>query len=492
VGGGEPHGGRVPRDVRDDVERDAARLRDGDDEWGGHAFDRTTALYAPAVRDRRLLAVVALAFVLRVVWALATTKAPVFIESGDAYSYFFYGRQIATGGGYLNLDGSGRATAYYPPGYPALLAIPFWILLHTPLPDTALALTRAGTLLNAILGTASVVLLHAIVRHTIGPRAALAAAAILALWPNAIYYVATLQLETAFVFLALGTLAIAATHDWTNDRRQPPPVARLVGFGALLAVTCLVRPFAAPFLVVPAIATAVIARAGPRRTLVALAASTVPFIVLLVPWTVRNQRAMGAALPFSSNTGDTVCLDRSLDATGGYRRADHEGCADPDLGEVARNAESTRLAIEFVREHPGREALQIVRRLRLIFGDDNDGLYAVERGKHAPFLPGALRTTLRRLADGWFYVALVVAAVGLVRLLFRLPPDEPERRTRRRGVVFLVLPLASLTAIAALLWGTPRFHAPTIPFLAALAGVAITRELRRDGDTEGTRSPEAD
>jgi hypothetical protein len=209
----------------------------------------------------------------------------------------------------------------------------------------------------------------------------------------------------------------------------------------------------------------------------------VPFVLLLVPWTVRNQRAMGAALPFSSNTGDTVCLDRSLDAEGGFRFASHEGCADPDLGEVERNAESTRLAIEFVREHPDREALQILRRLRLIFGNDNDGLYAVERGTNNPFLPGLLRTSLRRLADGWFFVLLVAAAVGLVRL-------SVTRGCRRPAGIFVVLPLATFTAIAALLWGTPRFHQPAIPFLAALAAIAVTGPQRRDGDRAREESPE--
>jgi hypothetical protein len=180
---------------------------------------------------------------------------------------------------------------------------------------------------------------------------------------------------------------------------------------------------------------------------------------------------MGAALPFSSNTGDTVCLDRSLDAEGGFRFADHEGCADPELGEVERNAESTRLAIEFVREHPDREALQIVRRLRLIFGNDNDGLYAVERGTNNPFLPDGLRTALRRTADTYFFVVLALAAVGLVRLLVGAVRDG---RTAVARASLVVLPFLALTATAALLWGTPRFHLPVTPFLAIFASVTLT------------------
>jgi hypothetical protein len=178
-------------------------------------------------------------------------------------------------------------------------------------------------------------------------------------------------------------------------------------------------------------------------------------------------------LPFSSNTGDTVCLDRSLDAEGGFRFADHEGCADPGLGEVARNAESTRLAIEFVTDHPDREALQILRRLRIIFGGDDDGLYAVERGTNNPFLADGVRSTLRRLADGYFFAVLAVAAVGLVRLTAGVA-RSPERRLDLARSSLVVLPFLALTATAALLWGTPRFHQPLTPFLAIFAAVGVT------------------
>ena len=423
--------------------------------------------------DPRLAAVVVVAFLLRLVWVLTTTKAPVFIESGDAYSYFFYGRQFAEGGGYLNLDGSGQATAYYPPGYPAILGGLFWLLLHTPLPDTAGALAMAGSLLHVVLGTGSVALTFVIARSIAGGRTALVAAGLLAVWPNVVFYTSTLQLETTFVFLALATLAIPITHDWSSGR--PPGALRMAVFGAALAGACLVRPFAAPFVVVPAVA-ALVAGAGLKRSGIVAAAAALPFVVLLVPWTLRNQRAMGAALPFSSNTGDTVCLDRSLDAEGGFRFADHEGCADPELGEVERNAESTRLAIEFVKDHPDREALQIVRRLRLIFGNDNDGLYAVERGTNNPFLPDTLRTTLRRTADTYFFVVLALAAVGLVRLLVGL---RSRSRLVAARVVLVVLPFLALTGTAALLWGTPRFHQPTTPFLAMFASVALVTVRRR-------------
>ena len=98
---------------------------------------------------------------------------------------------------------------------------------------------------------------------------------------------------------------------------------------------------------------------------------------MMVPWTIRNAIRMDAFVPTSTNTGDTLCLDRFDGANGGFRWADHEGCADPTLPEVPRNSESTRMAINWVLDHPAREGLQIVRRAKLIFGSDNDGVLAV-------------------------------------------------------------------------------------------------------------------
>jgi hypothetical protein len=421
-------------------------------------------------RPPAVLVVAGIALVLRLAWVLTATRVPVFIESGDAHSYFFYGRQIAAGGGYLNLDGSGHATAYYPIGYPALLGGLFWVVRHLPVHHSDFALTQAATLLNALLGTASVALLWVIVDRVVGRRAATVAATVLALWPNAIAYTATLQLETAFTCAALAALAVVATAV------APWSWRRLVAFSVALGLSALIRPFSLPFLAVP---VAVLLLRRPRTPLrvwaVSVAALVVPLVAVLTPWTLRNAHAMGAPLPFSSNLGDTLCLDRNLDAKGGFRFDDHDGCADPSLGEVDRNRISTGKAIDFVREHPGREALQIVRRTRLILGSDHDGLDAVERGGRAPLVSASTGRALRRASDLWFFVALALALAGAA-------VAATDRRTRRAELLVLALPALSLFATAALLWGTPRFHAPLVPYLAAFAGVALAR-LRQGGDT---------
>ncbi|HVF31875.1 MAG TPA: phospholipid carrier-dependent glycosyltransferase [Acidimicrobiales bacterium] len=415
-----------------------------------------------------------MAFGLRLAWVLATSEAPVFVESGDAFSYLYYGRQIAEGGGYLNLDGSGAPTAYYPVGYPGVLGLVFWLVLHTPIPDD---LTLAAGLLHVVLGTGSVALVHVLVERTTGSdRTALFAAALLALWPNAIFHTSTVLLETTFTFASLIPLVVLATHrDWRTD---PPGAARMAAFGAALGLVALVRPFALPFLALPA-ALVLVRRHGLAAAARVTAVAALPLVVVLVPWTLRNLDAMGAPLPFSTNMGDTLCIDRNDDAEGGFRWAAHDGCADHRLGEVARNRDNTAKAVRWVLENPDREALQIVRRTRLILGDDHDGLDTVERYGRNPVAGG---TGLRRAADGWFFAALALAAVGLARGLL-------HRSDRRAELLLLVVaPLGTLLTIAALLWGTSRFHVPTHPYLAALAALAVFGTApaeRRGGDTTG-------
>ena len=53
--------------------------------------------------------------------AYANVEPPEwYIPSGDSFSYWHYGNEIAEGRGYVSyLDG--EATAYYPIGFPAIL-----------------------------------------------------------------------------------------------------------------------------------------------------------------------------------------------------------------------------------------------------------------------------------------------------------------------------------------------------------------------------------
>lgn len=410
-------------------------------------------------RQRQTLwAVVAIGFALRLGWALyARGDAPhAWQESGDQFSYFHYGSEIARGHGYISYI-TGEATAYYPIGYPAILGTVFFVVLHTPIPDN---LMLAAALLHVVLGTASVALTFLVGRAVANVRVGLIAAALLAVFPNVVYQVSTVQLETTFIFLVLAALAVIVTHDWSSG---PPSLARLVAFGATLGVAVLVRPFAAVLLVGLAGALLTL-RAGWRSVATGLAVPVLMVVLLSVPWTIRNAVRLDAFVPSSTNMGDTLCLDRNLDAQGGFRFADHDGCADPNLPEVPRNRASTKKAVRFIVDHPDRELLQIGRRARIMFESDHDGIEAVQTLGGGPFLPQGVVDVAEPVGDWYFFALLVLAAIGLPGFALR---------DHRPGRLLVASGLAGLLVIPLLLWGNPRFHLPLAPFLVLAAAFAL-------------------
>jgi 4-amino-4-deoxy-L-arabinose transferase-like glycosyltransferase len=415
-------------------------------------------------RERRWLALVLLlAAALRLGWVIYATRDPVdAYVSGDPGAYYHYGQEIARGNGYVSFV-TGEPTAFFPIGYPAFLAAIFFVVQHTPVPDN---LPLAATVVHAILGTATVGLVFAIVARLFDARTGLLAAAITALFPNLVHHTATLHLETTFIFLALAAVAVAVGHDWSSG---PPGPGRLLAFGTVLGLSALVRPFSLLFLV-GLVAAVALAGGGWRRGLAGAGVALVPVVLLAAPWTIRNLVRMDAVVTYSTNMGDTVCLDRSYDATGRFSFAPHcfsgyEGVP-PEEIEQRRNSENTRRALRFIREHPGREIVQIGKRAVYMVEDDHDGLTSLENGGRDPFLPSWLRTTLTWIADWYFYVVGAVGLVGLPLLLNR----RPDR-------LFVGLALLSLVAVPLGLYGYNRFHVPWLPFLAGTAAAATTRVL---------------
>lgn len=415
------------------------------------------------VHRRVLAAIVVVAALLRLAWALyAQPEPPVdWFLSGDQFSYYHYGSEIARGRGYISYI-TGEATAYYPIGYPALLGALYAVVLHTPITDD---LMLATALLHVVLGTASVLLTFVIGRALSGVRVGLVAAGLLAVFPNLVFQVSTVQLETAFIFLVLAALAVIVTHDW----RRAPDARRLLAFGVALGAAVIVRPFAGVLLV--GLAGALVAcRAGWRRTLLGVALPASVVVAMSVPWTIRNAVQLDAFVPSSTNMGDTLCIDRNLDATGGFRFADHDGCVDPDLPEVPRNRGNTEKAIQFVLRHPDRELLQIVRRGRIMFAHDHDGIEATQTLGGGPFLPPRLVDVASTTADWYFYAVVALAAAGL---------PAHARRDRRPQRLLVLSGFAGLLAIPLLLWGNPRFHLPLAPFLALTAAGFVDELWRR-------------
>ena len=414
---------------------------------------------------RVLWAIVGVGFGLRLAWALYARAEPPaeWYLSGDQYSYYYYGSEIAQGRGYLSYI-SGEATAYYPIGYPAILGALYFVLLQTPLPDNLL---MATTLFHVVLGSVTVGLVFLVGRAARGVRAGLAAAAALAVWPNAVFLGPTLLLEPTFMFLTMAAVALAVTHEWTIG---VPSRSRLVLLGVVLGASVLVRPFSI-WLLLGLLLAARVSGASWRRAVATAAVPLMVVVLMMVPWTVRNLDAMDAFVPSSTNMGDTLCLDRWAGATGGFNVADHEGCVDPGLPEVPRNTGNTRKAIGFVIRNPQLEARQVLRRGHRMMADDHFGLDEVNNlGGDDPLSSGELGR-LVPIADRYWYGVLLAAGVGAVLLVWS--------RHRRPAIVLMGTTGMGLLVVPLLLWGNPRFHGPLMPFLAVAAGVAVAAAVER-------------
>lgn len=422
------------------------------------------AVWWPTDRGHRraLSAILLLAIVLRVAWVAYAAREPTVFNSGDPYAYLFHGRELAAGRGYHSLV-STVPTAFYPIGYPLFIALFAWPVQHGLLPDDV---TRLVGVAQAMLGTATVLAVWVIARRLFDARVGLLAAALVALWPGLILMTASLNLETVFVALLLGAVAVIVGRP---DDQDIPTGSRMLVAGTLLGLSALVRPFSLPVLGA-VLAGLLVVR--PRRAWPALWATAllaVPVVLILAPWVARNQREMGTTA-LSTNMGETFCMDHRVGALGYFTFPAEcfEGFEDVPEADIerVRNDEDLRRGLRFIREHPTTELRLIFTRARYMVDGDHDGLLGVESNGATPFLPEALRDGLRWVADSWYRVMLLLALAGLPAFVRRATPRPRDR-------VLVLLTAAVLIAIPLELYGYTRFHIPAIPFQAIAAALTL-------------------
>ena len=188
-----------------------------------------------------LLVVIALAGALRLAWILYAKTEPVWFF--DPWSYDRLAAALAEGRGYINE--AGQPTAYYPPGYPAVLGAVYWLAGHHP---------HAGEALNVVLGALTAGLVYWIGSRSFGRAAGLLAALAFAVFPSHILYASQLHSEVVFTAVYLLALGLLLTTPPPGDRRW---LASLLAAGVAIgaaALTTTGRPLAdsvVPFVLGP-------------------------------------------------------------------------------------------------------------------------------------------------------------------------------------------------------------------------------------------------
>ena len=413
-------------------------------------------LARPASRDARIvLGLTGLALVARVVFVLAVDR--VSFGFGDPAFYHYAASALADGDGYLGLDG--EPSARWPPVFPLVLA-PFYALFGSdPL---------TGELVNAAIGAACVPVIFLLVRHIFGRRAALVAAALLALFPGQILYADLLLAETLFAFELLVFFLLLAV--------LPVTWRAAALLGVVIGLAALTR---GEGVFLPVVVLAVWWPALPRPALLRrLAVVGAGMVLVIAPWAVRNVVELDTFIPIANNSGATLWAGHNPDAFGGAMYATPDRITVPQTAEPGSPQaaiETDRFlrdeALEYMLENPLDE-LKLIP-LKLIHLNRGDSrivevwLNRVAPGDPKPVV-GNTDIVMSLVLDLAYYALLALTILAVV-----LFGSAGWRQPVLRGI--FTLGLASLVLYGFVFYGNPRYRAPLEPLMIVLVTPLLTR-----------------
>jgi hypothetical protein len=411
-----------------------------------------------------LLAVAALAafgLALRIWFLLDVTGGSSLL--GDGLEYLGLADGIADGRGYVSPftppGAEAVPSAHKPPLYPLLLAV-------------VSALGGSGhvpfQVVSALVGTATVVVCAVLAGRIAGPRAAVLAAALGAVYPVFLVADASLRAESLYG-LCIALALLAAYRAW-----ESPTAWRLVCLGVIVGLATLARSEGLGLLVLLGLPIVWI-RGRPGRVW-RLAVVTGACVVTLAPWLIRCWIVFDEPVFISTNSGDLIAGANCADVYSGPHMGSWSfacatgatGANEAEIGDRLR-----KRGLDYARDHAGRlPVVAAARALRPWGFYDPDGEVV-----------GKTLGEGRSEAANWAglvacWALLALAVFGFVAL-------------RRRGQPLFILaaPFALVVLVSVTSYGILRFRAPADVALVVLGAVAIDALLRaRAAPTAATRS----
>jgi hypothetical protein len=396
------------------------------------------------------LAPLGAALLLRLLFALLLDP-PLLLDRLD---YHQLALRMLEGQGYTNE--AGEPTAYRPVGYPAFLAALFAL--------AGVAEPLVVRLVQALLGTFSVVAVGIVAKAVGGRGAGQRALWIAALYPMSALYGAVLYPEVLAIALQWGVILLL--WPWLNGGREDradtcwrPLAAGLVG-GAL----ALVKAWGVlvPVLLGGAVLILRRGRGGSGRVVAILLAAS---FLILGAWSWRNADRLGTPSP-STNGGANLWVGNHQGASGGYAWP----ASTPSLPPSERAAEAAlrRSALRAIGEDPVEALLRIPRKWAYLLRSDAGllvELFAL-RSEGEPFDEALARVPMTLRLGAWFLHAVLFIG-GFSALFFG--PRGPWR-------LWTILLVGLHVLLAAVFFGMPRFHMPMVPLMILGAALLPTRK----------------
>lgn len=450
-----------------------------------HTTDPQEPRHATVVTQRRFRVGVALVLVAALamrVQNVARNKVGARLY-GDAFDYYMQGKNLAEGYGFtqtlatfrINTDlpsGTLVPTAAHPPGFTVFLAFLQKIGLTTPL-QQRYAL--------CVLGTLSVLVIIVAARRMLGPRSALVAGAIAALYPNLWISDGLLMAESLFIFgFALGILG---TYTYLQERRWQSLAVASVGFTIAMST----RPeqvLLFPLVLLPAVLRHASASWSLRLRHLGIAA-LFPLLVL-VPWTAYNATRFAKPVLFTTGSGQTLLQGNCSNTYSGdllgsisYHCMLSHLLPKPDPGEIPdesiQDAHYRELAFEYMKYHRWELPKVIAAREGRLWG-----VYRTDQQNIADhFIERRGPLTLIEWTQRSYWVLGTLALIGIWR--FR----------KERIVLYPLLTEVGITAfVTAFTFGNTRYRAGVEVCIVLLATAGIrfiwrTWRRRRDPQYDG-------
>lgn len=379
----------------------------------------------------------AAALALRLLWALAT---PHSIPFSDAAWYVDAAARLAETGSFTD---RGRLTAYWPVGYP------FFLSLFHHLPGPSLLYAKAAQILLSA-GTCALLASLAL-RHGASRPAALLAGLSLAAFPSAISLATVFFSETLFAFLLLLGFLLGSARSLA---------LAVPGAGLVLGAACFVRPLA--LLLLPLVFLPLLLNGKHRGYLAGTAGLFLLAAAMSLPWGLRNQKAFGEYVAWSTNGGVNLHIGHNPLATGTFVETPEIRTLDTIENEALRSRAFRDLAVDHILAHPGREAVLLLKKAALLLQEREPVYFS--------FVTDPVDRTFPVLAKAMAGLGNVawIAAFALFLLTPWWAPGPGRGMRLAAGLAFWVQVL-----FYCLFFVTDRYKFPAMPFLVLALALTL-------------------
>ncbi len=390
-----------------------------------------------------------------VVYPFTPGSHPGIVRAGDGYTDV--AENLIRGNGYIRAEALGPELQR-PPAYPLLNYLVFLV---------AGVNDRAMVVFQCLVGGLDALLVLWVGNLLISRRVAFLSAAVFAVFPVQIFYTTLLARETLDLPLTLGLGAALWSALSNRSRRRALAFATLAG--ALTGLAALTNAMWTLLGGSWCLLTAWLLRTRIRPAPAVLAILILVQAAVILPWTYRNYRVTGRLVPISTSGGLTLWQGTFLMDFPWNSPYDHsqqvKQCLEAAQGITNRGALNPspeddavfrRLAVENIRNHPGRWVRALARNSLRIW-------YYNARRNRIPFI-----LTMQ-------LPFLVAAAWGFVLLL----------REKPAVALFLAFPVLYNVVLHMPFVAIVRYSTSSTPFLAIFIGFLIARWIARSRRADG-------